>query len=1078
MIWLITLIAAMMFLIAFPLYAEIEPTIEVMPLYAAAKNSIKSPFAVFLEIAGLEPEATDYKFTLRINASGKDYGTFTKTDVSNFDTSYKELGTPDINGIVGLWVYLRSSGENPELGEYDLRLRIKKGGNPVIGSPWDLPGLTLLDMSSEGAWVYASTIFTEPGKVVLAYNSDDQIIGTYVTEDNGINEGYDPIQGYFKIVVRANKYIPKLEARNADNTTFDIQTSELWRSGDAGSEINLDDEPIETTISAIQGEGMISPMIGQLVKVIGIVIGDLQETDRDGFFIQDVNGDGNPVTSDGIWVYQNDNPDIRNIDTGDEVTITGYVDEYYELTRIDVSGYQGEVITNSSGNDLPIPVELNPPAILEDALTYFESLEGMYVSAPDGVVVGPTNKYDEFFIVRQSDFTGRYLFNPVTENGERIMIDGDSGFPVNVKLDDYMFNILGALDYTYGNYKVQPVASFDINVVPDPEPIPPANQEIEFSVVTFNLKTFKSNGNTQGMGDIQAVGLFDTVDNPNTDDIVLPTEDYQCKLDKLALAIRDGIFAPDVIAVQEAENINVLNDLVDQPELSEFSYVAELIEGPGGLGLNVGVLVRSDRVEIIDVHQPENIPPDPDGCGSGGLLFSRPPLIVTLDIYPVQVDIGTPRRVTLIINHFKSMIGGKEETEPCRIAQARFVVQLVDEILADDPDADVLVLGDINATRDTLPVTIFTNGTTPGSQLKNLNFYPPIPDQYTYIFEGNAQYLDYIFATSHFIRTFRSTHVASINAGYPYALSENCETMYRSSDHDPILARFTFVEPVDGDLSGDGTISAYDAALILQYVVGLRDTFPVNLFNSPSGIEPRDYILSIPEQSARVRDTIRVPVVINNPVGITTGGISLKYDSAVLKAVDVVPQMLLNQSYWESNIDLKEEIRFAFASAEEIPPTSFNKRGAIEGGGSLLMVRFEVLPQTEGKISPLILSNVQLSNSSSITKLNGNVKVLAPEFALLQNFPNPFNPETWIPYQLPQEADVTIRIYNQHGQLIQNLSQGTQKAGSYLIKDRAAYWDGRNGIGESVVSGVYFYTLDLRGGNKNFRATKKMVIMK
>ncbi|MBM3235619.1 T9SS type A sorting domain-containing protein [Candidatus Poribacteria bacterium] len=156
----------------------------------------------------------------------------------------------------------------------------------------------------------------------------------------------------------------------------------------------------------------------------------------------------------------------------------------------------------------------------------------------------------------------------------------------------------------------------------------------------------------------------------------------------------------------------------------------------------------------------------------------------------------------------------------------------------------------------------------------------------------------------------------------------------------------------------------------------------------------------------------------------------------------------------------------------------FNKGGATKGGGNLLTVEFEVLRQTEGKTSPLILANVQLSNSSSITKINGSVKILAPKFALLQNFPNPFNPETWIPYQLAQEADVTIRIYNQQGQLVRTLNPGIQQAGSYLTKDRAAYWDGRNDAGESVANGVYFYTLDLHGGNKYFKSTKKMVIMK
>ena len=172
-----------------------------------------------------------------------------------------------------------------------------------------------------------------------------------------------------------------------------------------------------------------------------------------------------------------------------------------------------------------------------------------------------------------------------------------------------------------------------------------------------------------------------------------------------------------------------------------------------------------------------------------------------------------------------------------------------------------------------------------------------------------------------------------------------------------------------------------------------------------------------------------------------------------------------------------EAVKGGFNEGEAVKG-GFNEGGVVKGGGNLLIVRFEVLPQTEGRASPLILSDIQLANSSSITKVDGSVKILAPKFALLQNFPNPFNPETWIPYQLPQDADVTIRIYNQHGQLVRILNPGVQQAGSYLTKDQAAYWNGRNDVEECVASGVYFYTLDLRGGNKHFRATKKMVIVK
>jgi len=94
--------------------------------------------------------------------------------------------------------------------------------------------------------------------------------------------------------------------------------------------------------------------------------------------------------------------------------------------------------------------------------------------------------------------------------------------------------------------------------------------------------------------------------------------------------------------------------------------------------------------------------------------------------------------------------------------------------------------------------------------------------------------------------------------------------------------------------------------------------------------------------------------------------------------------------------------------------------------------------------------------------------------ALLQNYPNPFNPETWIPFKLVKDAPVTISIYDTKGQLIRTISIGNRNAGIYTSKDKAAYWDGQNSLGQKVSSGVYYYTLQVG----EFRATRKMVILK
>ena len=93
---------------------------------------------------------------------------------------------------------------------------------------------------------------------------------------------------------------------------------------------------------------------------------------------------------------------------------------------------------------------------------------------------------------------------------------------------------------------------------------------------------------------------------------------------------------------------------------------------------------------------------------------------------------------------------------------------------------------------------------------------------------------------------------------------------------------------------------------------------------------------------------------------------------------------------------------------------------------------------------------------------------------LLQNFPNPFNPETWIPYQLSEDSPVLVSIYDATGKLIRTLPLGYQSAGFYSSRGRAAYWDGRNEIGESVTSGVYFY--QLQAGD--YTDLRRMVILK
>ena len=100
--------------------------------------------------------------------------------------------------------------------------------------------------------------------------------------------------------------------------------------------------------------------------------------------------------------------------------------------------------------------------------------------------------------------------------------------------------------------------------------------------------------------------------------------------------------------------------------------------------------------------------------------------------------------------------------------------------------------------------------------------------------------------------------------------------------------------------------------------------------------------------------------------------------------------------------------------------------------------------------------------------------LIPEETALLANYPNPFNPETWIPYQLAEPAEVTLTIYDMNGEMVRRLAVGHQTAGMYRSRSRAVYWDGRNQLGESLASGLYFYTLTAG----EFTATRRMLILK
>ena len=155
--------------------------------------------------------------------------------------------------------------------------------------------------------------------------------------------------------------------------------------------------------------------------------------------------------------------------------------------------------------------------------------------------------------------------------------------------------------------------------------------------------------------------------------------------------------------------------------------------------------------------------------------------------------------------------------------------------------------------------------------------------------------------------------------------------------------------------------------------------------------------------------------------------------------------------------------------------------GGSNGLAAPSMLSVDSIEGVDPAIIQAWIEQAQLEDDGSIAFQEGIANLqrllasrIPEQTVLFANYPNPFNPETWIPYQLSEPADVTLRIYSVNGILVRTLALGETPAGIYQNRSRAAYWDGRNSVGESVASGVYFYTLTAG----DFTATRKMLIRK
>ena len=265
-----------------------------------------------------------------------------------------------------------------------------------------------------------------------------------------------------------------------------------------------------------------------------------------------------------------------------------------------------------------------------------------------------------------------------------------------------------------------------------------------------------------------------------------------------------------------------------------------------------------------------------------------------------------------------------------------------------------------------------------------------------------------------------------------------------------------------GDVNQSGALSPMDASLIIQYVVGIIDELPVEA--APvMNITPRSYHLTISFPIAKSGGNITVPVIVNDTTELLSGQMTLTYDASILTPIKVSKTALTKDFLLAHNI-VDNRLNIAFAGAK-----------IDSDKGAIFKLEFQVSPTAQGgRLRPIIASQVLLNGYSAVAVQSSALEILPAHTRVLQNYPNPFNPETWIPFELAKPAEVTIRIYNTKGQLIRTINLGQKEAGFYMSKERAAHWDGHNQRGEPTSSGLYFYTIQAG----NFTATRKMILMK
>ncbi len=606
-----------------------------------------------------------------------------------------------------------------------------------------------------------------------------------------------------------------------------------------------------TPIYTIQGSGLSAAVTGT-VTTKGVVVGDFEgSASASGFYLQDLTGDGDPATSDGIFVFTGSS-DLVSV--GQVVSVTGYARERFNQTTLNGSNTNtaavpaANIVQCSTASVAPVDVTLPVTSLID-----FERYEGMLVRFPQALVIAEYFNYDRFgeIVLAQPlagetrPFTGTAIDEPgaaanartLANSLSRITLDdaqsaqnpatlrhlkGDPFSLINrFRGGDTVMNATGVLGYDFSLYRIVPTGPADF-VAANPRPASPEPVGGSLRVAAMNTLNY-----------------FVTADYPTgnlLDNQCGPLNNVECRgwdsdqpleftrqRDKL-LAALTGLDA-DIIGLNELENSTGVEPLAD--------IVAGL---PGYAYIDTGT-IGTDAIKVGLIFRPAVVTP----LGNFKLLTSvvdprfidtksRPSLAQTFTVN------ATGARFTVVVNHLKSKgsdcldIGdpdlgdGQGNCSQTRRAAAEALVDWIATDPTGSGDADYLIMGDLNsyAKEDTIDVILAGSDDMDGSRDDYTNLIAAYQGTYaySYVFDGQAGYLDHALAFHSLTAQVGGAADWHINADEPDLLDYDTsfkppaqdalyeQNAYRASDHDPVivgldLLRYDFTgffPPIDNDL--------------------------------------------------------------------------------------------------------------------------------------------------------------------------------------------------------------------------------------------------------------------------------------